>query len=551
MIPPVNLDHLDWLRRDAGGYTTWQIYASPVTPGDRQGPYKHVGDDDEGVGCIDDVARAAILYARHYARTGVGDPQARQAYAFIAHEARTDGTYYNFVWEDGKPNTDGPTSRPGLNWWTARALWALGEGARAYRAKDPAFADELRRRAAPTLAALEADLAKRDGAIWRYGAVTGPGWFVADGPDVTAVTVLGLAALQADRPEPRLRHLIERYGAAIAAWTGTGVLAGAHLPGLGPAGWHAYGAHMLNALAEGARVTGSPTLLAAAREEADTFYPRLLALGGPVAGFTPALETYPQIAYGVEPAVLGLLSLEAATHEPRYGVMAGLFASWLTGNNPAGVPMYDARTGRVCDGVDPKGASQDSGAESTIEGLLTLEALAARPELEPYVFARTRGVQAATYLDLERLVLAPGAVATLRTFARPGPYQATLVVERARYEPARLGLEWATIAPSGLEHPAGRQAFALQWPPADAPWVVPAPLELRLQTPATLRFTLEGAHEPVTLLGAVLVPAVEYRLYDTTRGPVGIAYNHGEATTLPGFPAPLPAHASSLQGSLP
>ena len=78
-VPPLNTAHLDWLKRSvkvAGGktVTTWQIYAAPVTKHDRTGPYRFVGDEDEGVGCVDDVARAAIVYTREFARTH--DPKA-------------------------------------------------------------------------------------------------------------------------------------------------------------------------------------------------------------------------------------------------------------------------------------------------------------------------------------------------------------------------------------------------------------------------------------------------------------------------------------------
>ncbi|MDB5100960.1 MAG: hypothetical protein JWM80_5381 [Cyanobacteria bacterium RYN_339] len=386
-LTALNFTHLDWLKRPAGKQVTWQIYASAVKKDDRAGPYRYVGDEDEGIGCVDDVARAAILYARHGARTH--DPralaQARAALEAVLAQDRGDGAYFNFLWGDGSPNKTGPTSRPGLNWWTARALWALGEGALAFRASDPAYADRLRARAMRTVALLETDLARRDN-TWKHG---GPGWFVGDGADATAVVVLGLAALDKDRTDARVAWLMARYAEAIALWApGTGPLADAHLPSLVPNMWHSYGAHMLHALAEAGQRLHASRLIDAARREADHFTPRVLLAGGPVASYTPSLHAYPQIAYGVEPTVLGLLALADATGDARYAKLGGLFASWLTGNNSAHRPMYDAATGRAWDGIDPKGASTDSGAESTIEAMLTLEALASHPELEPYLNAK-------------------------------------------------------------------------------------------------------------------------------------------------------------------
>ncbi|WP_243664207.1 hypothetical protein [Rhodothermus marinus] len=46
----------------------------------------------------------------------------------------------------------------------------------------------------------------------------------------------------------------------------------------------------------------------------------------------------------------------------RYATMAGLAASWLTGNNEAGVAMYDPATGRGYD------ASQDRARSIAMPG---------------------------------------------------------------------------------------------------------------------------------------------------------------------------------------
>ena len=57
-------------------------------------------------------------------------------------------------------------------------------------------------------------------------------------------------------------------------------------------------------------------------------------------------------------------------------------AAWFFGANRAGEPMYDPATGITFDGLEPDGTiNRNSGAESTIHGLLTMIALDARPEL--------------------------------------------------------------------------------------------------------------------------------------------------------------------------
>lgn len=574
-LPAPNLAHLDWLRREipvpgASPLITWQIYATPVTPGDTNGPYRFVGDEDEGVGCVDDVARAAIVYARAGSLE-----RAREALAFVRRLHAGGGTYYNFVWADGTPNKTGPTSKPGLNWWTARALWALAEGARVFRKSDPVYAEALRADAMRTVAALAADLKQRDGTTFHWGrgpgAVAAPGWFVGQAPDVTAVCVLGLSALHADRPDPTAAKLIARYGAAIAAWKpgarGTAI-AGAHMPGLGPSHWHAYGAHMLHALAAGGAAIKSKPLLAAARAEADFFVPHLLVSGGPIAGFFPAPVFHPQIAYGVEPQVLGLLALSDATGEPRYAKLAALFGSWLAGANEAKKPMYDAASGRVSDGLDAlKGPNQDAGAESAIEGLMAWQALAARPALAPYVRAVQTGQVGVRFWEAEARAgatqvttpglsgeagvrLRPGTPVDLAGSVPPGRYQLTPVVWRAKGEVSKSEVAVHAVPADG--EPVARQVpdnRAVTWPPLDAPWPAAEPLAKAarphwLGRAPRVRLMLHGlgARQPVQLDGLEVQPLVEWRSFNTANGPVAVVCNRsGEAQSLrvPGFPSPI------------
>lgn len=574
-----HLAHLDWLRRDvkrADGppLATWQIYATPVKKGDRRGPYRFVGDEDEGVGCVDDVARAAIVYARAFHATGDAKAaaQARDALAFVRAMEAGKGTYYNFVWADGSINQDGPTSKPGLNWWTARALWALAEGVRAFRKPDPAYADALRAAADPTVEALLHDLAARDGTWRTYGALRTPGWFMGEAPDATSVAMLGLAALHRDRPDARAEKLLRRYGAAIAAWApgapGTD-LDGAHLPSLGPTHWHGYGAHMLHALAEAGAVTGDAALLAAARREADRFTPHLLVSGGPIAGFFPAPVLYPQIAYAVEPQVLGLLALAEATGEPRYATMAGLFGAWLTGANPAKQAMYDPATGRVFDGIDAKGANADSGAESTIEGLLAVQALARRPGLAHLVHAKETGRVGVAFWEAEAMkgarkvpvpgfsgeagiLLAPGATLTLTGRVVPGAYRLTPVVRRERRASGRVTI--GPIAGHGGAAPVSRPVL---WPPPGAPWPAPeliAADQAPVVLPAAARVPVgldAEAGAPLELDGLIVQPAVEWRTFVTARGPAAVVVNRSAATVtrwLPGLGTTftLPPHGAQI-----
>ena len=119
--------------------------------------------------------------------------------------------------------------------------------------------------------------------------------------------------------------------------------------------------------------------------EVKTFYPALRAKGGlnhfmlRKEGDTSTMydaQPFSQIAYGVRPMVWACLKAYVMTGDNNYLKEARELASWFSGNNPAKTPMYDPATGRGYDGISsPEQINKNAGAESTIEALLTLQAL--------------------------------------------------------------------------------------------------------------------------------------------------------------------------------
>ena len=60
------------------------------------------------------------------------------------------------------------------------------------------------------------------------------------------------------------------------------------------------------------------------------------------------------------------------TGDEKYKARAIKAMSWLSGTNSQSAMMYDSETGRTYDGIDDSGVNRNSGAESTIEALLTI-----------------------------------------------------------------------------------------------------------------------------------------------------------------------------------
>jgi hypothetical protein len=84
-------------------------------------------------------------------------------------------------------------------------------------------------------------------------------------------------------------------------------------------------------------------------------------------------NSYDQIAYGIEPMVFAAAEAYFETWQPKYADYAGHLAAWFLGANKSGTKMYDASTGICFDALSENGPNLNSGAESTIEALLSLE----------------------------------------------------------------------------------------------------------------------------------------------------------------------------------
>jgi hypothetical protein len=146
--------------------------------------------------------------------------------------------------------------------------------------------------------------------------------------------------------------------------------------------WHGWGSQMPAALASAAAALARNALLRPAVTDSVTFTPLLLATGGPDNGWLPAPIDRTQIAYGVDSRLQSLLAVADSADLPGLEHVAAVTAAWYFGANAASEPMYDPATGRTFDGISGDGVvNMNSGAESTIHGLLSMLALDARPDL--------------------------------------------------------------------------------------------------------------------------------------------------------------------------
>ncbi len=388
--PLVNFDHLRFLTQPVtvAGHDMALVHIYSEYP-----KYVWVDAAGEGISAVDDVARAAVAYLRQYERTH--DPlildDARRCLEFVRYMQASDGEFYNFVTDSaGTINKTGNTSYKSLTWWAMRGLWALGEGVRVFDPLDHAFADDL----ASSYQVTESAIAKLLGNYGQMNMLHGfkiPAWLPNDAADSSAIGVLGMVAYYQARPNPQTAEIMGKIADGIAAYRlgdDNTYPFGMHpVADRAPGNWHAWGSHMVEALAVAGQTLKRTDWIVSAAADADSFSLRQLAFE-PFNTMGVVPNRLGQIAYGTNMLVQGFVALYRATGQARYAHYAGLAASWLFGNNMAGVQMYDPASGRVFDGIQGPVAWQvnkNSGAESTIEGLLSLMAVADLPPALPYL----------------------------------------------------------------------------------------------------------------------------------------------------------------------
>lgn len=310
------------------------IYARPIVEGRRRTFETIIAHESgmEGIACVDDVARAAILALQTYEQTG--NPEALRIalewMSFIEYMQGADGRFTNFILDGlGTKNLRGQTSRTGGTWWSARAMWAL---AMAWRVTgDARYLRRFKRgRLSPT-----------------------------PGMKIKALHALALMEIYTVQPDTAT---LTRICALCDAIVKSGRRYFRDHRGEKPV--NMWGYHQLQAVARAGNLLSRGDYLDACASTVRHLIEPVIA-----GGF---YHTYPldqdcQCAYDVSPSALGLAELYAATGDMHLRELALRCGAWLDGANLAGVPVYDPRTGCCSDGITAGVASLNCGAESSIE----------------------------------------------------------------------------------------------------------------------------------------------------------------------------------------
>ena len=337
---------------------------------------------------MDDAARAIILLSVSLEREADDKKlhQLKLLIAFVLRMQNENGYFNNFIWPNGSINTTDKTSLAELNWWSLRALWGLEAGLRILP-KDSDLSRQTLLATDRLVANLKRDLKVKPRVTQHKEGLDVPNWLpMGSGADQAAVAIIALLRYYDRTHDDKVLNIITAMADGVMlmqAGDARHFPYGAHLSWRNE--WHAWGSDQAYALLLAGQRLGRPDYVQGGLLEVDHFYPYVIRRGylstlnvRKVGDQYLAIrqERFPQIAYGIRPMVYAAIEAYRITGKQRYLATALHVASWLTGTNDAHQAMYDPASGRIFDGIG-SGAkvNRNSGAESTVEGLLALQDL--------------------------------------------------------------------------------------------------------------------------------------------------------------------------------
>jgi hypothetical protein len=343
--------------------------------------YQSIGAPGEGIACVDDAGRFMEVLETEIIEYGRRDliPLARGITRFLLYLQRADGLWYNFIYADGRINKTHKNSKAEFSWWAARGMRGLAAAYKIFRGEEKEFADTLQSR-------FQLSARHFSPILEEYPAMKTtplgprPDWMPYDAPDRIAEYLIALAKMHQVSPlnyaeeidklaEGVLSYQYHREESSVNGmffcWRNV---------------WHNWGNLQALALLKTFEVTNDSTCLEAVEQWADHYLRWAIEQGyfweiSVGENDSISVQGFPQIAYGISSSYRGIRALAIITGDPDYSNSAETIFQWFHGKNRASQAMYDAATGRCFDGIQAEHQiNRNSGAESTIEALLALQA---------------------------------------------------------------------------------------------------------------------------------------------------------------------------------
>jgi hypothetical protein len=363
---------------------------------------------DCGLGALEDMARAALIYLRHAEISGdtASLVNAGKLLATILRLQKPDGLFFDGLDAQGRPSLCNADGVAGFGFPEVRALWAIAAGIKNFEHRDRKFAEKMRTAFWHSFAHVDSCLAYY-GRFAEKGGMKFPQWLpYRSGADAASELIIAFTAmLQSglnDSPETtKLEQAMQQFAEGIQrmqAGDAEQFPYGAHLAYENY--WHGWGNGAIQALAIAGARFNRQELIEPALLEADRFVPFLQENQFAHAfnlfeasNNANRIEYFPQSAADIRPLVTGLLELARVTGNRRYARRAGEVARWFRGENKAHEAIYVVKTGLAKDFIQGHNYVMPAlTAAATVEALMAILEAEANSDARKEFYAKIENV---------------------------------------------------------------------------------------------------------------------------------------------------------------
>jgi DUF1680 family protein len=358
--------------------------------------YRWSDDDQEGIACLDDAARALVFSIHHYllARDKSSLAKIKPLTEFLLYMQSPKGLFYNFVHKDMEINKKHSNSTDQFNWWTCRAFYGLTESYIFFENRgEHLYTARIKKALGRFYKASSLNIKRKNETVEIQGLQL-PKWLPnSTASDQGAVIVMSLINYYKITHDKSLLGKLKQYCdgiimmqkgkpdelpyCAFLSWENS---------------WHAWGNNQAYALLKAYELVKEKKYLQSALNEIKYFYNYQIKEKY-LSSFSVAMHNniikfkdenkFPQIAYGIRPMIAAASAAYNITGDSSYASTAARLAAWFFGDNPAGRKIYNTSTGLCFDGIESsEKINMNSGAESTIEALLSMLAVESNPQIK-------------------------------------------------------------------------------------------------------------------------------------------------------------------------
>jgi len=418
----VNTDFANWLVQEATidgkemGLVA--LYNEPIDRNDLSKGYKHVGDPQEGVTCLDDTARMVTALCEAY--KNYGDPRTleniRLCLETVMYMQEPDGDFMNFLALDANGNyfkKESNSSYKDFGWWATRAYAALCAGYELLKDFDDqesqALVQQLKIRMDLCNARIHQLIDPKYGTYVMRAGKPFPAWELQESWISTIAIDALYRHLKLFPEDESVRSNLNMLGEALFAcqygdfkeFPFGGIMASYEDNELYR--WGEWGSQQVKALAQAGEALGNRQWIDAAELAADSFLSDLL-ISGRAMNLTPNKSPFAQIQYGTASYVDNYIQMYETTGKEKYLIMAGIAGTWYLGNNPteSHAEMFNQQYGYAFDGIDgPARINTNSGGESNVEAIRSLSRLIRYPVAKKYLLSSLTADNRAVTAELE------------------------------------------------------------------------------------------------------------------------------------------------------